>query len=487
MNQVLMEWPERLCRCGRRQFLRQLSLAGAGLAVAPGCSAFGQTVAGNRSNRKAKARILGAFLYPPSESLRQAGYWSWPGSSFNAEARHKQYAAQLRALAHRLELDLTLEEQPLDEAPSVTRFVQQVQGARPDGLVLIPFKKSHWAGVTQIVEQTRVPTVILATLGVLLVDQIEQLYRQPGVYLISAPDDFEAVGWGLKMIKTARWMQQARLLSITGGAARTSTVPHLGTEVRTLPHARFVEAFNRVQPTEPVKSLARSWLRRAKKVVEPTREDVLEAARAYFALKDLLAAEQADAVMMECLSGLRQPRQHVPPCMGFMTLRDEGIPAGCQADLNATLTLMLVQQLFELPGFQQNSAMNTEGNLYFGAHCTSPSRMRGRDGPPEPFILRSHAEAGWGCVPQVLFTKGQELTMALYQTGAKPQMLLYTGRVVDCPPNPPVGGCRTNLQMTINEVRDVCDVKGMHQIIFYGNHAKRLRAFCQLYGIQVVS
>jgi len=38
--------------------------------------------------------------------------------------------------------------------------------------------------------------------------------------------------------------------------------------------------------------------------------------------------------------------------------------------------------------------------------------------------------------------------------------------------------------MTINEVDDVCDVKGMHQIIFYGNYTKQLRAFCQLHGIE---
>jgi len=48
-------------------------------------------------------------------------------------------------------------------------------------------------------------------------------------------------------------------------------------------------------------------------------------------------------------------------------------------------------------------------------------------------------------------------------------------------------GCRTNVEMTINEVDDVCDVKGMHQVIFYGNCAKPLRTFCQLYGIEVVT
>ena len=180
--------------------------------------------------------------------------------------------------------------------------------------------------------------------------------------------------------------------------------------------------------------------------------------RVSFALKAIIKAEGADAIMMNCLPGPRKPHKHVPPCMGFMTLRDEGIPAGCQSDLNATLTMMLVQELFGLPGFQQNSAAETEANHYFGAHCTSPSKMNGPGAPPEPMILRSHAEAGWGCVPQVLFPKGQEVTMALYQSGKAPRMLIYSGNVVRCYPKA-AGGCRTNIEMTINEVEDTCQTR----------------------------
>jgi L-fucose isomerase-like protein len=173
--------------------------------------------------------------------------------------------------------------------------------------------------------------------------------------------------------------------------------------------------------------------------------------------------------------------------MGFMSLRDEGIPAGCQSDLDSTVTLLLVQELFDKPGFQQNAAMNTEKNLYFGAHCTSASKMHGVDARGEPYILRNHAEAGWGCVPRVLFSKGQEVTLTEYHVTEEPTMLIYSGKVVDCPPIPPTGGCRSNIQMTINEVDDVCDVKGMHQIIFYGDYAKQLRSFCRLYGIEAVT
>jgi L-fucose isomerase-like protein len=48
---------------------------------------------------------------------------------------------------------------------------------------------------------------------------------------------------------------------------------------------------------------------------------------------------------------------------------------GCESDLDATLTMMLLQELFRKPGFQHNPSFDTENNRYFGAHCTSASRM----------------------------------------------------------------------------------------------------------------
>lgn len=483
MKQDYVEMPS----CCRREFLQTLGWVAAGLPLFQSNLVAADAVPGVSGRRKARPQVLGAFLYPPTESLRKIGYWSWPGSGFDAEGRHRQYADRLRGMTQTLGVELALEEKPLDAPASVTEFIARAQTSQPDGLILTPFKKGHWPAVVRIVEETRIPTLVLASLGVLLVDQIAQLHRQTGVCLISSADDFGPVRSGLNMIRAARWMKDARLLNIKGAASTTTSVPPLGTEVRTIPHARFVEAFRRQEADAAVRTLAAAYRKRARKVVGPGAADIREAARAYAVLKGLLAAEEADAVMMECLSGLQIPHQHVPPCMGFMSLRDEGIAAGCQADLNPTLTLMLIQQLFDKPGFQQNAAMNTARNLYFGSHCTAPSKMRGRSAPPEPYTLHHHAEAGWGCVPRVLFTAGQEVTMALYLSGEQPQMLIYTGRVVDCPPIPPTGGCRSNLQMTVNEVSDVCDVKGMHQIIFYGNHGAELRAFCQLYGIQTLT
>ena len=486
------------CCCGRREFLLTMGAAVGGLAWLSRTAAAAEPLGEAAPRPKSTPTVRGAFLYPPSETLRKAGYWSWPGSTFDAEGRHKAYLEKILQMEKNLGMRIAMERQPLDKPAQVARFIEDVKESKsafgeisprgPDGLLLIPFKKGHWPHVLRIIEETKRPTVVLATLGVLLSDHIRSLHRRAGVYLISAADDLEAVADGMKMIRTACRMKDARIVNIAGGAVKEAVVPGLETQVRTIPHARFVELYRETPGDGPVRALADAYRKGAKAVVEPSEADILDAARTYFVFKRIIETEHADAIMMECLTGLRHPRTHCPPCMGFMSLRDEGIPAGCESDLSATLTLMLVQHLFDRPGFQHNESADTERNLYFGAHCVSASKMNGPAGPAEPYELRSHAEAGWGCVPRVLFPAGQELTIAQYRPGKTPRMLIYTGKVVECPPIPPTGGCRSNVVMTINERPDVCDVvAGRHNIIFYGNEAKRLRAFCQMYGIQAVS
>ncbi len=474
------------CCCSRRDFLQTAGAAAGTLTLLSGGVLAAEPAGEAAPRKKGVATVRGAFVYPPSETLRAEGYWSWPGSSFDAEGHQKKYVGKIRQIEAKLGMRILMDPKPLDEEASVTAFIGEVKQSKPDGLLLIPFKKYHWPHVVRIIEETGIPAVVLVTLGVLLVDYINELYRRPGVYLINSMDDFDALASGMQMIRAARRMKEGRLLNITGSEVREAIVPHLGTQVRTIPLTRFYEEFARMEATGPVKELAQAYRKGAKEVVEPSEADILDAAKACFVLKRLVEAEGADAVMMNCLPGLKRPHQHPPPCMGFMSLRDEGIPAGCQSDLSATLSLMLVQELFDRPGFQQNASMATEENHYFGAHCTSASKMRGVDGPSEPYILRSHAEAGWGCVPQVLFPAGQEVTLTQYLPGEKPQMLVYTGEVVRCYPKAP-GGCRTNVEMTVREVDDVCDVQGMHQCIFYGNCGRKLRAFCQLYGIDAVT
>ena len=464
----------------RRAFLQASAATAGGVALTAAAAeapCSGDTMARNKS-----ALVMAAFVYPPTSQLDAEGYYSWPGSGFDAEGQQVEYTTKFRNLARNLDMTVQVGEGHIDSETDAAQFAEKAAAAQPDGLLLVLFKKGHWDRVLKIVESTDRPVVVWAPLGVLLVDHIRQVQDRPGVHLINS-GDFGAVERALVMLRTTAWMRQSRIINIDGDSEQQTFVPKLGTEIRTIPHQRFYDQFANTEVTAPVRLLAKSYRTNAKEVVEPNEADVLEAAKAFCALRKLVIDEGADALMMNCLPGLMEPHKHVPPCMGFMSLRDTGIPAGCQSDLNATVTLLLVQYLYNRPGFQQNASMDTANNLYFGAHCTSPSRMNGPHEKPERYILRSHAEAGWGCVPRVLFTKNQDVTLAQYVSAEAPEMIVYTGTIVDCPEIPPTGGCRTNLRMTVNEVDDVRDVQGMHQIIFYGNHGKDLRTYCQLNSI----
>ena len=62
---------------------------------------------------------------------------------------------------------------------------------------------------------------------------------------------------------------------------------------------------------------------------------MLQAARHYFASKRLLAEHGANGLTTVCLSFCRQVGT---PCIGFMRLMDEGIVAGCEADIGSAVT-----------------------------------------------------------------------------------------------------------------------------------------------------
>ena len=484
------------CGCCRRDFLSAVGAAAGGAALCYSTAIAAEQNAGRGGWEKAPAVVRVAFLYPPSEVLRRPGaWWSWPGNDFDPESRQQQYTRRLREIEQKLGLRVVIDDTPLQTDAGLTQFINEVRQSKPDGLLLIPFHNPTFRSMNRVVDElaakpaaegeppeSGIPIVIFSTLGVH--HGSVKAYERSGLCFIQTLDDLEAVEYGLRMIQTASLMRQSRIISIAGaGEPSEATVPGLGTNVRRLPLNRFVDEVNATEVTGAVEELARSYRENAKGILEPDEPEIVTAAKVHFACKRILEAEQGDAIMIDCLR-----RGELMPCMSFMTLRDEGIPAGCENDLGATLTLMLVQHLFDRPGFQANPCYDTERNHFFASHCTSASKLLGTTGPQQPYLLRNYAHTNDPtCVPQVLWRDGEEVTMAHYLPGKQPQMLVYTGRVVKSYEMPPVGGCRTNVAFTVNEHENVCDVKGHHNVVFYGNYGRKLRRFAQLYDVAAVT
>jgi hypothetical protein len=420
------------------------------------------------------------FIRPKEEK-----YWmGWPGASYDIAWHQNLYIDTLQKAADDLGVDLKFSE-PLYDAAAVTAFLEKLKSSPPNGVLLVLMDFRRWDDVNRIAdERGTIPTVVFAPMGTAFTGHLQKTSRAPGVFVGSTQD----VDWltvGLRMHRTIWDMKQSRIAIASGEKTEDKVLEPTGTTIHYVPRERFVEELAKVQQCDEARAIAEYYTREARKIVEPSRDDILNAAENYVACKNLMAAEKCQGISMDCLGLVGSRKIPCPPCIGFSRLLDEGLVGCCEADVNAAISLLLTARLCERPGFMQDPVPNTVNNTFMGAHCTCPTRLDGFDKPHEPVILRSHSESSIGVSPQVLWRLGQKVTVMKFEGGGK-SMLIDTGKVVANIDTPPSGGCRTSVELAMDDIPDCRDVKGFHQLFLYGDHSVILKGYCQLAGIQAV-
>jgi hypothetical protein len=279
-------------------------------------------------------------------------------------------------------------------------------------------------------------------------------------------------------------MRNTRLCIVNGEKTEDQQLAVIGTTLHHVPLNRWTEELVKQEVTDEVKALAAEFSKTAKRTVEPKPEDVLNAAKNYFVAKRIMAAEHCQGISLNCLGLVQTRRIPCPPCMAWSKLNDENSVGCCECDWNAAISLRLCGLLTGRPGFMQDPAPNTINGTLMGAHCSSPTKLRGFDQPGEPLILRSHSESEIGVAPQVIWPVGEVVTVMKFDGPGK--MILGTGQVVSNIDTPPCGGCRTSLELRMDNVADSRDCKGFHQLFVLGRHDRLIQAYCRLAGIEVV-
>jgi len=264
----------------------------------------------------------------------------------------------------------------------------------------------------------------------------------------------------------------------------------LGVDVVVVPQRRFDNMLRAVDP-EKARAEADRWIRGAKQVIEPKRDDVLKAARVSLTLDQLLEEEKAQGLAVgTCMGWLSRGF----PCLGFTRLRDRGIPASCEGDMDSLWTMLLFAQMFGIPGFQGNATFDTAKNAVWTAHCVGPSKMDGPDGPTAPYLLRSHSEIGGGVVPELQYRLGQKITRAKLVN--LDTLLVSTGTIREVP-DKSVRACRTQIVTEVgNAAKMVRNWGGgvlegdmmtlLHRVVFYGDHLQSVQHLADLMKMRVV-
>lgn len=312
-----------------------------------------------------------------------------------------------------------------------------------------------------------------------------------------ASSDYDELERALRVLRVIPMMRQTKILLFPpaqGTKEACSPVEikkRLGADVVVIDQ-KDMDEMVAAADKEAVRAEVDAWTKGAKAIFESTKEDIEKAARISVVLDRLVQQQQADALAIgTCMGWLNRGF----PCLGFARLRDRGIPAACEGDMDSLLTMTLLQYAIDRPGFQGNATFDTARNALWTAHCTAPLKMDGPQGEAAPYLLRGHSEVqGSGCVPEVQYRIGQTITRTkLINVDT---FLASTGKIIDVPKKS-VHGCRTQI---VTEVRDAGKMAAnwssaletedamtlLHRVVFYGDHMQSLRHLADLMDLHVV-
>lgn len=295
------------------------------------------------------------------------------------------------------------------------------------------------------------------------------------------------------LMRVPAWMRATRIFMLgnprgTGPACDPKQVKErLGAEAIPMKWEQMLEAMKTVDVEAAEAEAEDYWLKPARKIVEPKRDEIIQSARMYLATKALMASERVRAITSSHCMG--NPRG----CLTFSKLNDEGLVGACEGDMDSTLTMLIFAYAFGLPGFITDPVFDTAKNALIHFHCTSATKMDGPAGKRLPFNIRSQTDSQGGVALEVENRIGQAVTCAKLIN--LDTMLISTGKITEVT-NSPLG-CRTQFTTEVKDARSMFHnwgagiLKGgvmtlLHRVVFYGDHTQDIQHLGALMGFKVV-
>jgi hypothetical protein len=291
----------------------------------------------------------------------------------------------------------------------------------------------------------------------------------------------------MRAFRTARHLRKSKVLvgDATPANRQKSAgafTKHFGMSFKFFTGPEFKDAFHAVDEREARKE-ADEFVRGALRVVEPSPKEILDGLRFYLALHNMLKQEKANALTIDCFGTLAANTLPGYPCIAWSKFNDAGLYGVCEADLDSTITQMLVTSYSGMPGFVSDPVFDTSRNEVIHAHCVSATKMKGANGPASPYIIRNHLETNEGAVLQVLMPSNETVTVARFTGPAR--FLISTAEVTG--PVDSDRGCRSQIRTRVSDAGKWLQSfgSGLHRVVFYGDHVRDIERMGRLMGFEV--
>ena len=258
---------------------------------------------------------------------------------------------------------------------------------------------------------------------------------------------------------------------IASGVDRDFLRQQYGIETVDIDLQRLIDGIKVVPQTE-AEEVAQTMVKQAKVVKEPSDADMLEAAKAYLALKQICQEEHLDAMTIRCFDIVKAAG--TTSCLALALLNDEGIVAGCEGDMQTLMSMYLAKRLCGEAAFMANPSNLTDETSML-AHCTIPLTMC------DETIVRSHFESGIGVAIQ-----GQlpltDYTLLKWGGPKLDRYFVTEAKAIEAPYSNHF--CRTQITLNVNLKSYLLQHSiGNHHVIIRGRHANEIRQFMLANGV----
>ena len=236
---------------------------------------------------------------------------------------------------------------------------------------------------------------------------------------------------------------------------------------------RIDELLERIAEASASKRMINGFVKKAEAVVEPDAERLRGAGAIYKGLRSVVDEHRLAACTVRCFDLIQKLEN--TGCYALSRLSDEGVPAGCEGDLQSLFSLFIAYLLTDQTAFMGNVASVATADRVIGiAHCTCPLTMTAT------YTIRSHFETGTGVGIAGTMPTGE---CTLFRIGGErlDQLFIREGRTE-------ANVFRDDLCRT--QVRVVCDRPidellaaplGNHHILLAGHHGDTIERFFARY------
>jgi len=320
-----------------------------------------------------------------------------------------------------------------------------------------------------------------------------QWHKQGKKVILVPSSDWKEIDRAVGLLRVPAWLKQTRIIAWgapQGTAAACSAEEikkRLGAEIVSVSNDRVHQLMKEIDPKAAEAEAEEYWISKAKKIVEPKRPEIIESARLFLAIKELMIREKAQAVASSHCMG--NPRG----CLSFSKLNDLGFVGACEGDMDSTLTMLMFAYAFRVPGFISDPVIDKAKNAMVHFHCTSATKMDGPNGRRLPFTIRTQTDSKGGVALQVENRVGQRVTCAKFVN--LDTMLITTGKILETSTSPLA--CRTQFAQSVPDARRLFLAWGenkiqagvmalLHRVVFYGDHGEAIRDLGDLMGFKVI-